>query len=339
MLYVKGTRKVAVIVFVSMVSVATLSSLSPSSSSVSKQPVTLLTFDVDGTLVKSVKSNKQGHEQTIHAKAFMYAIGKSFTADDSFSNEHSSPLDFIPPKRYHGSTDGLILLNTIQYAFNIQSSAALSKLNDMYRHMYEYFRDISDVDVANNIQPLPGVIETLKSLSSYRKSAIMCGLVTGNVEGIARKKMRAVGIYDTGVFHRKAADQVWDGEDEHSFLGGFGSDYCSGDIVDESRQFKDRGEQILITYRRALSLLDENQDIVRVVHIGDAPNDVLAAKWCFEEGKFGPCVTVGCIGVATGSYSADTLKAFAGEPIKGLYEPVVLEDGIADPSFISSCGL
>lgn len=120
MLYVKGTRKVAVIVFVSMMSVATLSSLSPSSSSVSKQPVTLLTFDVDGTLVKSVKSNKQGHEQTIHAKAFMYAIGKSFTADASFSNEHSSPLDFIPPKRYHGSTDGLILLNTIQYAFNIQ---------------------------------------------------------------------------------------------------------------------------------------------------------------------------------------------------------------------------
>jgi len=269
----------------------------------------------------------------------MYAIGKVFTEDNNFYDEHSSPLDFIPPNRYHGSTDGLILLNTIQYAFDIPSSTAALKLKIMYKHMYEYFRAISDEDLAINIQPLPGVIDTLKDLTSYRKSAIICGLVTGNVEGIARKKMRAVGIYDTGVFHRKATDQVWEGEDEHSFLGGFGSDYCSGDTVDESRQFKDRGEQILITFRRALSLLDDNQDIVRVVHIGDAPNDVLAAKWCYEEEKFGPDVTVGCVGVATGSYSADTLKTFAGEAIKGRYEPVVLEYGMADPSFLSSCGL
>ena len=80
--------------------------------------------------------------------------------------------------------------------------------------------------------------------------------------------MRACGILATNCLSPKADDQDWEGEDDSAFLGGFGSDFCSGDIDDMSRIYKDRGEQIAIAYRRACTLLSPNQKIVRVVHIG-----------------------------------------------------------------------
>ena len=46
---------------------------------------------------------------------------------------------------------------------------------------------------------MPGVLDTLRDLASDEmRERAMCGLVTGNVEGIARKKMRAVGVCATG---------------------------------------------------------------------------------------------------------------------------------------------
>ena len=47
--------------------------------------------------------------------------------------------------------------------------------------------------VAVGIFPLPGVIDTLLMLAKM-KDKVACRLVTGNVEGIARRKMRALGI-------------------------------------------------------------------------------------------------------------------------------------------------
>ena len=45
----------------------------------------------------------------------------------------------------------------------------------------------------------PGVLSTLRDLATAEmRERAACGLVTGNVEGIARKKMRAVGVYATG---------------------------------------------------------------------------------------------------------------------------------------------
>ena len=52
---------------------------------------------------------------------------------------------------------------------------------------------------------------------------VACGLVTGNVEGIARKKMRSVGVHATGALAPPAAEQRWAGEEDAAFLGGFGS--------------------------------------------------------------------------------------------------------------------
>lgn len=83
----------------------------------------------------------------------------------------------------------------------------------------------------------------------------------------------------------------------------------------------------------------EGEEIVRVVHCGDAPGDVLAAKYCSEENKFGDKVAVSCIAVATGKFSADHLSSLFGDFQAGKWEPYVLERGIADPSFISLCGI
>lgn len=73
--------------------------------------------------------------------------------------------------------------------------------------------------------------------------------------------------------------------------------------------------------------------------MGDAPADVLAAKWCAEEGNCGDGVTVGCVGVATGKYSTEELQKLIGETQPGKWEPVVLKDGLNDPNFIKSCGI
>ena len=43
------------------------------------------------------------------------------------------------------------------------------------------------------------MLSTLRDLATAEmRERAACGLVTGNVEGIARKKMRAVGVYATG---------------------------------------------------------------------------------------------------------------------------------------------
>jgi len=80
----------------------------------------------------------------------------------------------------------------------------------------------------------------------------------------------------------------------------------------------------------------------------------LAAKWCLEENKFNipssdeqwdssqdleQSVVVSCIGVATGKFSADTLRECAGKVQPGKWEPVILEKGISDPAFIDSLGI
>lgn len=130
---------------------------------------------------------------------------------------------------------------------------------------------------------LPGVLDRFNELASekYRQDNLMCGLVTGNVEGIARKKMRAVGISGTKALSPKSIDQTFQGEDQDAFLGGFGSCYCYGDIKDRSRIYKDRGEQIMICIERAKSCLKEHQQLVRVVHVGTIVQIAYYLSTCF----------------------------------------------------------
>ena len=66
---------------------------------------------------------------------------------------------------------------------------------------------------------------------------------------------------------------------------------------------------------------------------------MLAARHCADERLLGDDVVVGCVGVATGSYSAAELRELAGAPRPGRWEPVILEDGMADPEFLAACGV
>jgi hypothetical protein len=171
------------------------------------------------------------------------------------------------------------------------------------------------------------------------KDNVMCGLVTGNVEGVARQKMKAVGILDTNALSRPCTSQKdWTGSEAIGFLGGFGSDFCSGDIDNIERNHLDRGEQIAIATQRCQNVLRNEKILKRVVHVGDAPADVLAAKW-FSETHQDDKLCVGMVAVATGSYSADELREMAGDVIPGKWEPVILEKGMADPKFLSACGV
>jgi len=206
--------------------------------------------------------------------------------------------------------------------------------------MYGYISRLKDEEVAEGISPLPGVLQTLQRIASNSKykGHLLAGLVTGNVEGIARKKMRACGIVQTGVFSPKAQDQTWRGEDEDAFLGGFGSCYCSGNIHDTSRIWKDRGEQIAIAARRAKSMLQDDQVLVKVVHVGDAPGDVLGAKYCYENKLLGDNVEVSVLAVATGKFSVDELQSLVGKKQPG-WSPYVLPDGLNDPRFIELLGI
>ena len=256
----------------------------------------------------------------------------------------------INPKFYHGSTDGivflrlnclqslnligLIALHLAKNAFNISPKEAMPKLRLVFEEMFRYVSSKPDEEVVKGILPLPGVLETLRKLAKEYSDCTIRALVTGNVEGAARIKMRACGVLDTGCLHPPASTQNWKGAEESAFLGGFGSDFCSGDIDDLSRIYKDRAEQIVIAYERAKTFLRPGERIARVVHVGDAPNDILAARECFEQNRFGEDVTVGCIGVVTGHFQKSELVAHTGEATPGKWEPLVLENGFCDSLFI-----
>jgi len=211
--------------------------------------------------------------------------------------------------------------------------------------MYNFVSQCSDEEVATGIAPLPGVINTLQTLATNDiGSGVACGLVTGNVEGIARRKMKALGIHDTGALtalKQPQGGRKWDGTEDIRFLGGFGSDYCSGDIDNHERNYLDRGEQIAICVRRCLDLSNDHS-LKRVIHVGDAPADILAAKSYVNhsEKPEGLCVSV--IGVATGSYSVDDIQRLCGKTIPGVWEPHVLEQGQGvgnEKEFLRACGL
>ena len=97
---------------------------------------------------------------------------------------------------------------------------------------------------SENIVILEGVVKLLTKLD---QKGFFLGLVTGNLETIARAKLKKIGINDFFKF------------------GGFGSDHMS------------RTELVKIAIRRAgnqFDLDDNNQ----IFHLGDAPQDMRAAR-------------------------------------------------------------
>lgn len=320
---------------------------------------TLITFDVDGTLVHGSGNSA---DTSAHSRSFAHAVSQVFG-----NGQIIQPVaEALPRELYHGSTDGLILLRLAKATLDIDTEQSFPYLDQLMDQMYHCIAALDDEEIARGIEPLPGVIDTLKQLAAM-KDHIMCGLVTGNVEGIARKKMKATGIFQIGAFAEPSSDQQqsqqgsikkWIGSEDIGFLGGFGSDYCSGNIHDISYNYLDRSRQIEIAVQRCQSVLqnksNHQQSLSRVIHVGDAPADVLAAKVFAEKvvslrnrpsrcddpndpERFLSNLQVKMIATATGSYSADQLRDIAGTNIPNQWECTVLENGIADPNFLNIC--
>ncbi len=67
----------------------------------------------------------------------------------------------MPVHKFHGSTDGLILLRLARAALDIPPVELFARLDNMMLHMYSYINSLTDEEVAAGIDPLHGVLTIL----------------------------------------------------------------------------------------------------------------------------------------------------------------------------------
>ena len=262
----------------------------------------MLTFDVDGTLIRAVgdSANK------LHKDAFAHAMRVVFDLDTN--------IDVI---KHHGSTDQLVLADVLRH-HGVDETRVWEAMPRMMRDMVEYFESHEE-DASLGFELLPGVERLLEALSK-RKDVIVC-LVTGNLEPVARGKMRNLGVW------RYFTPPPASTRAEIPFLGGFGSDHTQRDEL--VRLARDRVLRAFdLKDNKALEAFETNARVLRdCVHFGDTPNDVKAAA---ASGAVAFAVT-------TGVFSKQELEAhFEGlEP-----ERCVVFDGLEDTqAVLEACGL
>ena len=179
----------------------------------------LATFDIDNTLIQS----STGHMETlISALKDIYGL--------------AAQIDIID---HHGRTDQEILIRILE-RYGVAHKAIQSNLQECMNDMeFKYAKIVQ----SENIVILEGVSSLLNCLD---QRGFYLGLVTGNLETIARAKLNKIKI---GNFFK---------------FGGFGSDHIS------------RTELVKIAFSRAenhFNLSGSSQ----LFHFGDAPQDMRAA--------------------------------------------------------------
>ncbi len=207
----------------------------------------LLLFDIDGTLMLKAYED---HRAAIHA-----ALKRVYRVSDPSTAKIQAA----------GRTD-----RQIARAILIQSGVSAERIDEHMRD-FEY---AAEEEYARRCRPdlsdfvSPGVPELLETLAA-REGTIL-SLVTGNLEAIARLKLKRAGIG-----HFFASGQ-----------GGFGSDH------------EDRTELPPIARRRAGSL-EAPYPREQTVVFGDTPLDIACAH---SDG-------VRCVAVTTGPFRAEDLAA------------------------------
>ncbi|MFT4304556.1 MAG: HAD family hydrolase [Candidatus Woesearchaeota archaeon] len=171
----------------------------------------LILFDIDGTLIKTSKE---------HKKSFSYAFKKVHNIEAS--------IDLID---YHGKTDQQIIKEVLIK----KGLKKYFKLKECMNEMVSYMKKHKI-----NIKLIKGVKKLIHKLEKKH----ILGLVTGNFEQIAIKKLKQVEIYN------------------YFKLGGFGSDAIK------------RSDIVKIAIKRAKKKFTFNEVFV----IGDTPNDIIAGK-------------------------------------------------------------
>lgn len=205
----------------------------------------LILFDVDQTIVSGTK---------VHEEAFNHAAKKVYgvVADVRALNTA-------------GKTDKLIALELLGKA-GIPEEKAAEKLEEYFEEMARYY--LSEADAGENgLRMLPGVNELMDELD---RRGFTVGLLTGNLERIARKKLKFAGV-----------KKVFE-------LGGFGDS-----------EHVDRAELVQRAIERAEKQTGIRMPEDRVVLVGDTPGDVQAARIAGAK----------CIAVATGMFGRKELEA------------------------------
>uniref|UniRef100_A0A383W0B9 Haloacid dehalogenase-like hydrolase n=1 Tax=Tetradesmus obliquus TaxID=3088 RepID=A0A383W0B9_TETOB len=202
------------------------------------KPVTLVSFDVDGTLIHSIGKDAN----KLHKECFSAGFKEVFGLD--------THIDIIP---HHGGTDPLIAIKVLEHC-GVPKAEAQGKLKELEAAMVRHFQAHAD-RAGLGLELLPGVEALLEALQA-RGDVASC-LVTGNLEPIGWGKMAALGI--DGLFSKP-------------LFGGFGSDFCSGNTQE---MWRDRAEFVRLAGQRAEQ---QYQGGVRAAfHVGDTPMDIQAA--------------------------------------------------------------
>ncbi len=204
----------------------------------------LYLFDVDGTLIYA-----HGAGRLALTRALEDIYGTAGPADRYDSR---------------GKTDPQIVFE-LMTAAGIPRAAVQTRLGDCFqtyvRHLEELIATGHPVDV------MPGITEVLQALSS-RPDALV-GLLTGNIEGGARAKLRPTGLLP------------------YFRIGAFGSDDA------------DRRRLPGIARERARALVGSEVPFQHMVIIGDTPLDIDCARACGAV----------AVAVATGQHRAEELGA------------------------------
>ena len=177
-------------------------------------------FDIDNTLIQSSSG---------HMEALLLSITEVYGLEVS-----------IEVINHHGMTDQEIIIRVLE-KYEIDKATINTRLKDCLECMP---RKYAEIVKSEKIVILQGVFDLLSKLEQY---GIILGLVTGNLEKIARAKLKKVGIH-------------------HFFrVGGFGSDHIN------------RTNLVKIAIQRAEAQSDFGSHR-RVFHFGDAPQDMKAGR-------------------------------------------------------------
>jgi len=180
----------------------------------------LTLFDIDNTLIKSSAGHRQAYREAVKD---IYGI----KVDMNVIN-------------YHGMTDQEIIFKVLR-KYKLDEGTIRTNLKTCMDVMALKYAEIVK---SENINILDGVGELLTKL---QQNKIICGLVTGNLEKIARAKLRKIGL-------------------DHFFkIGGFGSDHM------------DRAELAKLAIKRAEAKFNLGSHR-SIFSFGDAPQDMMAGK-------------------------------------------------------------
>lgn len=179
--------------------------------------MTIVLFDVDGTLISQGSSG--------HWEAFLNAVEDIYGI--SFEQDRT---------QFYGMVDQQILITGLSNC-GLDQQTIMDRIEDCKESMIEHFTYLED------IKAQPGAIELLRALE---ESSIPTGLITGNLEPIARRKMTYLGL------------------NNHFPFGGFGDTGINrADVVREAVQDAERH-----LARKA----------ERYIVVGDTPRDIAAAQ-------------------------------------------------------------